>query len=507
MGCMLVLFSCEGGLIPIEYTNLSEEDFPATAEDALAIVNSVYHPLSSEYTKLYNTTEYGYVQMSDLMGNVLDIRWPGRGPDGYSDFILKNWHDQSTYPGQIFYESINQLNSGTINLHRLEKVQDKLPAEQYLNYQAQIRLARAWLSFIFYDWWGPMPIVPLEALLNPKKDNVFPRASEQEYIDYINADLDFAIEHLEVRPEFGRYTKGTAQMLKCKLAMMTGDWVTVKSQCELLMNPEYEYALEEDYNFIFSINNERNQEIIYAIPVISAPPSNHQWAVFSLDPSYPTRNPYIEKWGILMGTWYQYDLYDSTDSRTNNMVSSYYTIDSVLYDREHPRDKLHRGPFFPKYDEDPAQNGSYQNHDIILFRYADVLLMWAEADNKLNHGPSAEAWNKLSEIRRRANALPIDREEYLDESSFDRLILEERLRELYCEGFSRQDLIRHRCFISHALDVIHYTAYESEAADHLIPLVGSDNKDLPEASFLYRLPLPSSYLQEGKGIIVQNPGY
>ena len=94
-----------------------------------------------------------------------------------------------------------------------------------------------------------------------------------------------------------------------------------------------------------------------------------------------------------------------------------------------------------KYSEDPEQKGERQSNDFIMFRYADVLLAKAEALNEL-HGPTAESVELVNKIRRRAGATEIRLADYNKESLRD-FILDERGRELYCEGHRRDDLIRH----------------------------------------------------------------
>src|SRR5690606_29838644 len=73
-----------------------------------------------------------------------------------------------------------------------------------------------------------------------------------------------------------------------------------------------------------------------------------------------------------------------------------------------------------------------------LLRYADVLLMFAEAENEMN-GPTEEAYDAVNQVRARAEAYAFTG---LDQDDFRQAIRDERARELCFEGLRKFDLIR-----------------------------------------------------------------
>ena len=91
------------------------------------------------------------------------------------------------------------------------------------------------------------------------------------------------------------------------------------------------------------------------------------------------------------------------------------------------------GARMKKYELDASatNDGKLQSNDIVLFRYADVLLMKSEA--KVRNGGNGDA--ELTEVRERAGAT-------LDVTATLETLLEERLREFAWEGLRRQDLVR-----------------------------------------------------------------
>ena len=100
-------------------------------------------------------------------------------------------------------------------------------------------------------------------------------------------------------------------------------------------------------------------------------------------------------------------------------------------------------------DENYQVNGNYSNVNWYLLRYADVLLLYAEALNELNDGPTAAAYNAINMVRRRGYGLDIDAESDLADltpgltyEQFRDAVRNERAWELASEGHRRQDLVR-----------------------------------------------------------------
>ena len=77
----------------------------------------------------------------------------------------------------------------------------------------------------------------------------------------------------------------------------------------------------------------------------------------------------------------------------------------------------------------------------IVFRYADVLLTWAEAENELN-GPSAEVYSKINMVRKRVGMPDVDQAKYNSKEKLRELIRRERGSEFAGEGLRRADILR-----------------------------------------------------------------
>ena len=76
-----------------------------------------------------------------------------------------------------------------------------------------------------------------------------------------------------------------------------------------------------------------------------------------------------------------------------------------------------------------------------MFRYADVLLTWAEAENELN-GPSADVYSKINMVRKRVGMPDVDQSKYNSKEKLRELIRRERGSEFAGEGLRRADILR-----------------------------------------------------------------
>ncbi|HEX8425195.1 RagB/SusD family nutrient uptake outer membrane protein [Hymenobacter sp.] len=128
------------------------------------------------------------------------------------------------------------------------------------------------------------------------------------------------------------------------------------------------------------------------------------------------------------------------------------------------------------------------NMNFPLLRYADVLLMFAEADNEVNGGPTNAARDAVNQIRRRNGASEVG---ILNQQAFRSYVLEERRRELALEGDRRWDLLRWGIYlpVMNAIDIDENNVIKRRQAKHLL------------------FPIPVGELNSNKAITGNNPGW
>ena len=132
-----------------------------------------------------------------------------------------------------------------------------------------------------------------------------------------------------------------------------------------------------------------------------------------------------------------------------------------------------------------------------FLRYADVLLIYAEAENEL--GNEAEAVNYLNKVRQRSNATLMSSSP--GKNALRSAIIEERAKEFACEADRRWDLIRWGIYLDamNAIVTNKGTPEENHQDD------SGNNKQRTERNLLY--PIPTKEMVANPNITENNPGW
>ncbi|WP_175633901.1 RagB/SusD family nutrient uptake outer membrane protein [Pedobacter ghigonis] len=200
-------------------------------------------------------------------------------------------------------------------------------------------------------------------------------------------------------------------------------------------------------------------------------------------------------------TTYTWTVNNTTNTATKTAIAKtvQYGRDMAKWRREYelltPKDKNQTGINFP------------------VLRYADILLMFAEAENQVN-GPTADAYNAINQVRRRGYGLPVAAASVvadltgLNKATFQQAIEDERMRELCFEGLRRMDLIRWNKFVS----TMNSVGAEMGAAPTTGALTsgnqqygGLGGKNVTARNLLF--PIPSLEMSSNKLITENNPGW
>ncbi|MES1198257.1 MAG: RagB/SusD family nutrient uptake outer membrane protein, partial [Chitinophagaceae bacterium] len=187
--------------------------------------------------------------------------------------------------------------------------------------------------------------------------------------------------------------------------------------------------------------------------------------------------PLASGWLTQYMPWAYYDKYDATDIRRNTTILDHYTNtgNSIIQ-----KSNGMKGAIPLKYTSVPL-SGDAQPIDVVVYRYADVLLSLAEAINEQG-APTSEAYSLVNQVRARAGVSDFSG---MSQAQFRQALLDERGREFYGEGSRRQDLIRNGTYISNAL------------------ARGKVNAK----SYMALYPIPRAVITQSRGTIAQNPGY
>lgn len=469
-----------------QYNVINTGIFPKTDDDALSLlVASAYYPfLSDSYSGLFNVAQTGIGTISEFTTDIGNCQWDAAVWDPLLNFDFKANLTSTSAP---YTDHINDLSSMTMTIDRLEKM--NLPDDLKSSLIAQVNLGRGWLTYLLYDLYGSIQIATAEEL-SAVEDKVLPRKTKEETVAFIKETISGAIPYLpdHLHPsdaDYGTYTKALGYTILMKLAMHEGEWSEAVKYGRELTSSKYGFDLMPEYKDIFTLENEGNKEIIWSA-VCSTSGAHQLWLAHVLPSNYPTKNPNIQKWNGYRVNWAFYNTFDPEDKRLECLVGEYTGTDGVVYNEANPGTNLIKGALPVKYGEDPAATGEESQIDWVIYRYADILTLLSEAIVRDGNVVTNEAVSLLNRVRTRAGLDAYNSSDFTGVDDFLDAILEERGHELWFENNRRTDLIRHGKYIEYARKYM--------------------NAVTPE-DYMTLMPIPQSIIDEGKGLVLQNPGY
>ena len=492
--CMILgLSACE--LEREDYTEISPETFPQTEKDLRLALNALYYDFLADWNCVYSANYGGYQVMSDMTTDALWSCWGWESDDLY----YHQW--TATMTGGVanyVYNNFSHyqfLSKARNTMRRIEN-SDTPEGAKHL-YIAEAKALRGWMALYLYDMFGPVPVASDEVLDEPETFNYIGRLSDEEYDAMMESDLRYAIDNLpEKASQLGRMTKGAAMMILLKYYMIRGKFVDAEALARAMTEMEGRtYALMADYNYIFSKEGEGNDEIILQVPCIA---SSSWTSNYMTAEALPSDMGWTEKstgWGGYVIPWAFYDTFESGDLRAMNLMTSYTSTSSgQVVSRENPGGgQLAYGALPLKYGKDQDMTGSQSGIDLVIYRYADVLLTLAECITR-NGNVNAEAISLVNRVRQRAGLGDLSETLTGSKDTFLKAILAERGHEFWFEGLRRQDLIR--------FDVYH------ELANQRIQQANAAGKSYFNVTDAHnRFFIPQAFIDESKSAIKQNPGY
>ncbi|WP_282628709.1 RagB/SusD family nutrient uptake outer membrane protein [Empedobacter sedimenti] len=496
---MLTTFaSCEENLDEIPKDKFAETNFFTKPEHALLALNSTYRYLSPDGSTVWGAAYTGIVAQSSATTDEMVVSW---GDAVWPNLAQLNFSE--SFPSEalyVFYRALMPaVTTCTINIGKIEAMTNLSDADKK-SYIAQLKALRAHYTWILYNHYGGVPIrVDYKEAININAAPI-PRLTNEQTFAQIEKDYKEAIADLptlaaQAGSDYGRFTKDAAYMGLVKLYMHDKKWNDVITTSRIIMGMGH--SLQTNYTDLFSFANKGNkQEILFALSTkFNSTPTNI-WLAHALPGNYvgnyydkdENRNT-LTQWGGYKMPWSTYDKFDKTDKRTARLLAKWLIEDP---NDKSPKPKLiefdarankYIGAIPMKFNVDPTGTGYGQGTDVVIWRYADVLLSLAEAINETS-GPTAEAYDLIGQVRKRAGLANIPAG--LSKDQFRDKLMDERLFEFWNEGgIRREDLIRWGKYIQFAKD---------------------RGSAFAKNEFVL-LPIPRAAIDASGGVIKQNPGY
>jgi hypothetical protein len=444
------------------YDKVESSDYGKTAAEIETIVGGAYAKLRGfrDNTSIsYPSSEYVFF-LSECASDEMCV--PYRPPD---------WLDGGRYI-EVEYHAVTPTNAMVLSAWRynytgiaaLNKVifqveQSTQTDEEKARIKAELRGLRAYYYYNLLDLFGNVPLVIDFA--DTTQPATSPRA---EVFAFVESELLDIMDDLPESIIYGRFTRNVGYTLLARLYLNAEVFTTVVDETGIVTpgTPRWQdcmdacdkvsgYALESDYFANFLTENQYSGEIIFAIPydhtegttgnyMASCTYHYNQRLAFSPTGQWPwsANGPCGQP-----GLW---SSFDENDIRRNSMLEGEQidlSTGTVITTRDGPLNYTenigdfenalqYEGVRLHKYEVKPDEL-TERDHDWVVMRYAEVLLMKAECLIRL--GTPALARPLMAQIRTRAG---LDTPESVDLEFLD----DELMREFVFEGHRRTDNIR-----------------------------------------------------------------
>jgi hypothetical protein len=509
---VLTLPACQKDfLTEVPQDFVAPETFYKNSDDAVAAVNAVYASFINLQSPLSRDQYLGrnYWMLAEYATEVATTRLSAANerslPDNYhTQFNSAHAYLQGIY--EAAYAGINRANSV---INRVPNV----PMNETRRNQivAEAKFLRAQHYYYLAGLFGGVPLKTNETDALANED--VPRSTAAEVYAQIFKDCTEAAAVLPTSwsgSDFGRASKGAALTLLGKAALQSAATTGTAADYQRGLDAfrtvmTLGYTLDPNYASLFDGTNEKSTEIIFSfqnVRVDGAGGTMTQWFTPVTSPAL-----YVSVQNQFQAERAFYDSYNPTDIRKagtwlTSFVNAGKTVTwSWTSGIQTPANYGSTGPTPRKYLDWGASSTNGEAPDVVITRYADVLLSAAEAVNEIS-GPTPEAYGWVNQVRTRAkvpNLTP-----GLAKAAFKDSVFLERRYELAMEMHGLFDNRRNWAWSKARLE----TSMQSISTKNASPFTSSTTKfnaaPIPDKWKLYPIPQRACELNKA---LVQNPGW
>lgn len=458
--------------------------------------------------------KFGYHTMHFLiMEDAATDYWVGGSATAneYSTFSQWRTNYPTTFNWAVWPGIWKSIYYSNLVLERMDRVPN-LTDDEKKRFEGQARFFRALNYYFAQNKFGGVPII---TSITDGRTSI-PQNTREEVRLLIEADLIRAAAILpgktaaKTEGMFSRPSKQAALGLLARLYInwesRADRWQKTKETCDLVIADPAGAGLEAPYSKIFALDNENNKEILFALEhnTVSVTTGNFILNNYFASPADINVITAFRGWN---GNWKItrafYDKFNVNDARKNQMYTSYTNKNGVVT-TSFPGTV----PWVKKY---PLEQINFTNpfggNDQPLIRYADIILMKAEAENHL--GNLEVAIDLVNQIRVRAGLTNLDSASFTTKEQLNDEIYDERRREFFYEGLGRTDMIRFKLSTNTTHDNeflkwVQRKIYLNQNNNNATNFIPSPQTEAEIKYLIY--PFDGIALTKNQGL-KQNPGY
>jgi len=505
---------------------------------------NVYNALNNNYSLMYNSNLYFNLEgTSDnaYSANNSDLLLIGSGTaNSQTAEFLNDW--------DAYYAAIKSCNEFLAFVDQNKT----LGATTLARLKAEVRFIRAFEDFNLTKWYGDVPLINDNITEDQSKTES--RTPQAQVYAFIVSEMEAIIPSLPTQNQLGagengRITKGAALALEARVLLYQSKWTDVANVCTQLMTNQTTngtYALSPNYEALFNnpTTNKNNTETILSLQYVPATTRtwNNYWdfcprtvggRVSALAPTqelvndyimlngdsitqagsgYDQSNPYVNRDPRLTAT-VVYDRYQWNNEGSINGPSKTIYIKPGSDPNQPGLDEYSKtsesssptGYYWRKYF-DPSALANYQSgNNLHLFRYAEILLDYAEAENALGQ-MNATVWNQtIGALRARAGFTDPNALNYPgNNNDMTVIIRRERRVELAMEGLRTDDIRRWKIGNTVMNGYVHGAQFSGDPTTDNGYIRAQKRTFNPNRDYLWPIPLSELNLDKN---LTQNPNY
>lgn len=404
-----------------------------------AIINGAYEPLTRSRGRLWESVYSTFLdQCTDYSYSRLSL---------FNDMALYDFDKLSgSFNGVMwttFYEAIGRSNFIISNLSENTTLSETVKNQAI----GEARFIRAICYYNLVRVWGSVPLrtTPIE------NANEVELASSSISDIYLQIIEDLGIAETNLPPTVasgkeGRATQGAAKLALADVHLTLGDFPNARTKAKEVIDNKatYGYDLVSSLELLYSATSPTNSEEVFALKFAQLNAQGSFLANYAAD-SRAGEAGLAASGNFFMHTYDDIPFiaqWDESDIRKGFNLYDEIVIDGLTVPANIPvaaSNTIEGDYFYGKYKDPDAPSSTAAGNDFYLFRYADALLIFAEAENQVN-GPTSDAYDAINMVRRRGYSLDIntvsavaDLPAALNQSDFDDMVFRERGYEFFFE--------------------------------------------------------------------------
>jgi starch-binding outer membrane protein, SusD/RagB family len=476
---------------------LAPEGFFKTPGDVEAAIFGAYGRMASE--PYYGRKLTLSIQLLSDMCDIGDRGTPARRQE-LNDFRAEANNGMVSEFWPRSYEIVSATNAAIAGAELLGE--DVITEERRNALIAEARFARAFAYYHLVRLFGDIPYIDY-SVTDPESVKALSKTPESEVYASIIEDLEFGKQYLSMEHPANvrtRPSKGSAYTMLASVYLTMGNWQEAYNNAKWVIDNAgaLNYGLVPDFQDLFvSTKQDGMVEHIFAIDFLGLQNGGGGENDDIMGPITGIRGADQNGWSVSVPSMNVYNTWDARDYRKKVSLEDTTMVGGVPTPyteyQQVPRPHIAKFARFPGNSDGETR---YSDHNYVCFRYAEVLLIAAEALNEIS-GPTAEAVGYINQIRERARNwagimtdFPADVASGISKDDFRDLVLEERRLELAFEFKRWYDIKRRQ---------LGEEVFKGPNA-----LEPHENFD---PSKHYLLPLPQDEIDRNPNLAPQNPGY